>query len=358
MNKSNETCFEFTKDQLKVVYALKSCIASLAIIACGLVVFLVLCFKGYREFVYRLVLYLMIPDILESLTNILEWLPVHSGEDDVVSVKKGWGGMCTAVAFLNQISLWMESLVICWIVLYMLTLTIRILKTHTMHNQLPNDDETQQKKCSKAELFGVLFCMFFPFTFNWLPFVWGMYGLSGAWCWIKLTQGDCHSSYKLGLSLMFVLLYGPLLLVMLFGLFTLTFIAIILCVKVRGHKDDYAMYRRGMLEIVMLMAYPIVDSLICSLLVVNRIYYSVYTVPNGLHPSYPLWLAQAIADPARELIPPIAFLLHPGTYRKLMCRKEQTDTYFDVEAEDSDIQGFRVTDTAAKKDNYGATLLI
>ena len=358
MNKSNETCFEFTKDQLKVVYALKSCIASLAIIACGLVVFLVLCFKGYREFVYRLVLYLMIPDILESLTNILEWLPVHSGKDDVVSVKKGWGGMCTAVAFLNQISLWMESLVICWIVLYMLTLTIRILKTHTMHNQLPNDDETQRKKCSKAELFGVLFCMFFPFTFNWLPFVWGMYGLSGAWCWIKLTQGDCHSSYKLGLSLMFVLLYGPLLLVMLFGLFTLTFIAIILCVKVRGHKDDNAMYRKGMLEIVMLMAYPIVDSLICSLLVVNRIYYSVYTVPNGLHPSYPLWLAQAIADPARELIPPIAFLLHPGTYRKLMCRKEQTDTYFDVEAEDSDIQGYRVMDTAAKKDNYGATLLI
>ena len=88
---------------------------------------------------------------------------------------------------------------------------------------------------------------------------------------------------------------------------------------------------------VLLMAFPIVDGLICSLLVVNRIYYSVYTVPNGLHPSYPLWLAQTIADPARELIPPIAFLLHPGTYRKLLCRKEQTDTYFDVEPEDSDI---------------------
>ena len=354
MNKSNETCFEFTKDQLKVVYALKSCIASLAIIACGLVVFLVLCFKGYREFVYRLVLYLMIPDILESLTNILEWLPVHSGKDDVVSVKTGWGGVCTAVAFLNQITTWMETLVICWIVLYMLTVTIRILKTRTMHDQLPNDDETQRNQFSKAELFGVLFCVFFPFTFNWLPFIWNMYGLSGAWCWIKLTQGDCHSDYKLGLSLMLALLYGPLLLVIFFGFSIFVFIAIILCIKVRGHKDDNAMYRKGMLEIVMLMAYPIVDSLICSLLVVNRIYYSVHTVPNGVNPSYPLWLAQAIADPARELIPPIAFLLHPGTYRKLMCRKEQTDTYFDVEPEDSDIQGYRVIDTAAKKNKYGA----
>ena len=109
----NETCFEFTKDQLKVIRILKSSIASLAIIACGLVVFLILHYKSFREFVYRLVLYLMIADILESLTNILEWLPVHSGEGDVVSVKTGWGGVCTAVAFINQITTWMESLVIC-----------------------------------------------------------------------------------------------------------------------------------------------------------------------------------------------------------------------------------------------------
>ena len=235
----------------------------------------------------------------------------------------------------------------------MLTLTIRILKTPTDYDQL-SDDETPRIRCSKAELFGVLFCVFIPFLFNWLPFVWGMYGLSGAWCWIKLTQGDCHSDYKLGLSLMLALLYGPLLLVIFFGFSIFVFIAIALCVKVRGHLNENAMYRRGVLEMVLLMAYPIVDSLICSLLVVNRIYYSVYIVPNGLHPSYPLWLAHTIADPARELIPPIAFLLHPGTYRKLMCRKEQADTYFDVEPEDSDIQGYRVMDTAAERNKYGA----
>ena len=254
ISRSNETCFEFTKDQLKVIRILKSCIASLAIIACGLVVFLILHYKGYREFVYRLVLYLMIADILESLTNILEWLPVHSGKGDVVSVKKGWGSVCTAVAFVNQITTWMESLVICWIVLYMLKLTIRILKTPTDYDQLPNDDETQRIKCSKAELFGVLFCVFFPFLFNWLPFVWDMYGLSGAWCWIKLTQGDCQGDYKLGLSLTLVLLYGPLLLVMLFGFSIFVFIAIALCVKVRGHLNENAMYRRGVLEMVLLMA--------------------------------------------------------------------------------------------------------
>ena len=53
MNQSNETCFEFTNDQLKVVYALKTCIASLAIIACGLVVFLILCFKGHRGHIFK-----------------------------------------------------------------------------------------------------------------------------------------------------------------------------------------------------------------------------------------------------------------------------------------------------------------
>ena len=201
----------------------------------------------------------MIPDILESLTNILEWLPVHSGDNGVVTVKTGWGGMCTAAAFADQISTWMETLVICWIVLYMLTLTIRILKTPTEYDQLPDDNEVQGIKFSKAELFGVLFCMFFPFMFNWLPFIWNMYGLLGAWCWIKLIRGDCHSDYKLGLSLMLALLYGPLLLVILFAFFTLAFIVIILCVKLRGHEDENAMYRRGMLEIVLLMAYPLIN---------------------------------------------------------------------------------------------------
>ena len=66
--------------------------------------------------------------------------------------------MCTTVAFINQISLWMETLVICWIVLYMLTLTVRILKTPTMHDQLPNDDETPRIKYSNClEYFSVHF---------------------------------------------------------------------------------------------------------------------------------------------------------------------------------------------------------
>ena len=59
LNRTNtsNSCFEFAKDQLKVLHVSKTCIASLAIVACGLVVFLILCFKGHREFVYRLVLY-------------------------------------------------------------------------------------------------------------------------------------------------------------------------------------------------------------------------------------------------------------------------------------------------------------
>ena len=81
-----------------------------------------------------------------------------------------------------------------------------------------------------------------------------MYGLSGAWCWIRLTKGDCHSDYKLGLSLTLVLLYGPLLFVIFFRFSIIVFIAIAPCVKVRGHLNENAMYRRGVLEMVLLMA--------------------------------------------------------------------------------------------------------
>ena len=83
---------------------------------------------------------------------------------------------------------------------------------------------------------------------------------------------------------MLALLYGPLLLVILFGFSIFVFITIALCVKVRGHLNENAMYRRGVLETLLLIAYTIIDSIICSLLVVNRIYYLVYIVPNELHP--------------------------------------------------------------------------
>ena len=41
----------------------------------------------------------------------------------------------------------------------------------------------------RLELFGVCFCFFAPFTFNWIPFLGGYYGLSSHWCWswIKIT---------------------------------------------------------------------------------------------------------------------------------------------------------------------------
>ena len=80
-------------------------------------------------------------------------------------------------------------------------------------------------------------------------------------------------------------------------------------------------YRRGAKEMVLISIYPIVYNLLCLIIVVNR---SVSVVNNrhGKPPNYRLWLAHAIADSMRVLFPPVAFLLHPKSWKSMFSERK------------------------------------
>ena len=91
------------------------------IVKCGwwcnkLAIIFILAAKKYKKFVYRLTLYLIVVSLLKAVITIPDVLPVyHNGA--VVAVRSGFEGFCSAVGFLLVVILWMELLVICWIVL-------------------------------------------------------------------------------------------------------------------------------------------------------------------------------------------------------------------------------------------------
>ena len=301
----NQSCFEFSANQLENVIIGKPTLAAISTLACLLAVIVIIALKEYKKFVHRLVLYLMVAGFVHGITIGLEVVPVyHTGTK--VAVRKGLNDLCAAIGFITQTTMWMFNMIIIWIVTYLFLLGVfRYSANKRTH-----------------EVTGIVVSLVFPLTFNWVPFIENMYGLAGLWCWIKLTKGDCHNDYTIGIIYQFSLFYGPLVVLILLSFISCVLIVIMLCrQQTRGSNlQQSSLYHQALKEALPLLIYPFIYDIICSLMVANRIYYAI-TVAQGKHPYYPLWLIHALVDPTRVLTPPLAFLLHPNTLRKLFCKK-------------------------------------
>ena len=352
LNNSNQTCQEFPGPAFWTAYYIKLIVSSLGLVACLLVIILIVISKGYKRFVYRLVLYFMTSVLFQALSLILELIPV-SYTNTLVAVRKGWDVPCAVFGFFDQVTLWIGNLIVLWILLYLLSIVWKLYHS----NPIQTSNTQDKDKFSKVELLGLLCCSSFPLLFSWVPFIFHMYGLSGMWCWIKGSGKSCNDDQDLGMELMFTLYYGPLIVLMIFSVLSLLVIVIALFNRwMSVHGMVRRQYMRGIKEMALVMIYPLLYSLICILLVVNRVD-SAIRMKNHEQPFIPLWIAHAFAEAFRPLLPPLAFLLHPSTWKNLVCvkKKEEDTEYFYVPPEDSDIdEGIMIRGT--KQTNYGSIL--
>ena len=66
------------------------------------------------------------------------------------------------------------------------------------------------KDLRRLELLYVITSIGIPLLFDWIPFVNGLYGVAGAWCWIKNWKGDCaNDKMLLGTIEQYMFLYAP-----------------------------------------------------------------------------------------------------------------------------------------------------
>ena len=326
VSNNNLSCYNFTKKEFEAIFWAKESIASLGVIASLVVILLIIVSKSYKSFVFRLVVYFMLSNIFQAITHILELIPVKrprdgmDGIEDVVEVKgdRGWESACAAIGYLDQVTLWMGNMVILWIIFYMLWLTYQLKR---VMNGEPAESIWQYGRSFRVELFGLFLVFVFPFTFNVIPFGWNMYGLSGPWCWIKLSKDMLCKKSDLSLGLMFGMYYVPLVIIILFSFVGFVAIIIILCRGALGKKVARKVYRRGVTKMVLISIYPLFYNLLCLIMVANRIV-SVMVDYENKRPMFVLWMAHAIADPMRVLVPPIAFLLHPNSWKGMFSKKK------------------------------------
>lgn len=122
-NSTSTSCFRVGKDVAFAALALKSFIGVLGFAVCLLVIVLIIVFKAHKKFVYRLVIYFMMADLIQCVCQVLETVPVTYDQDKYIAfVEKGpWENACATFGFMDQLSQWMSNCVIIWIMIYLLS---------------------------------------------------------------------------------------------------------------------------------------------------------------------------------------------------------------------------------------------
>ena len=371
----DEYCFKSPKKTAEAIFIIKVTLNCVGILASLLVVCLIMISKNYKRFVYRLVLYLMIVDSLQALCQILELTPVQVTEGENVSIKNGtgWLQMCRMLGFLDMVTSWMGNFVIVWIMLYMLAISWKLHQMAVGDNNEVNVEQPpnsgQKPSRGYMEIIGVLLLVFSPFLFSWIPFTMDMYGLSGLWCWIRTVEknscNDSRFAHK-SLALIVSMFYGPLVLIIIFGFICMVIIILLLCRSTRNlHGGNRDRYNRGIKNVGVVLAYPVIYCLFCVFLLINRIYSS--TRSEGHSPNYTLWIIHALADPSLNVIPALAFLLHPHVWKRVsrILQKNNNnndqqleENTFYIPPEDDDIEeGVNITDKYGSINSYSSCVL-
>ena len=324
INFANKTCFEFSERGFYIALWLRTGLAFLAAVMCIVAIIIIFLLKAYKKFIHRLVLYLCLAALFTTITIAIQLAPVKQMCEhvSVKSVK-----FCTAAAALILYSDWATVILIIWIGIHFFIMAVF---------------SKDYQKSRKYELCIILTAVLLPIVFCVIPFVHihkiKMYGLAGAWCWIRSTDEECHE-IKAGVIEQFVLWYAPAMLFALLFFFIMVVVNIALCMKKKkAAAEQQNQFSRSLKEMRPLLFYPTIYSVVYSLVFANRIYYAATQKAVLGH-----WILNAIVDPMFFMIIPLAFFVHLKIRKRLNCqelrkainswRLPNEDTYFSVSNE-------------------------
>ena len=302
---SSNSCISYqpyhTEDYAYV--AIASAVSALVtLLASCLVISIMVLFQKWRYFSQRLVLYLAIAALLTAIATVLHRVDYHNQTSDF------YLGFCMFGGFLEQITSWMFLNAIISITLYLFASTV--LKRDT----------------ARLELGYVLFIFVFPLLFNWIPFLHGAYGRSGAWCWIRSQDRVTCESFAFGQWLIFVLWFVPLYVILI--ILVVLYVIILLSLhreslrwsgNAASTEEAKELEKKIKRDLLPLMAYPLIYFLLSIPPFINRV--QGLAAPD--RPVLALWYLSALSFPLQGGLMALAYSLDPDTRRKLNCREMQ-----------------------------------
>ena len=177
----------------------------------------------------------------------------------------------------------------------------------------------------KSEMMGIVVSVVLPLLISLVPFYHNMYGLAGAWCWIKVNRGQNCNETSIGVGYQIGLFYAPVVLLAILSLSvsSVTFFSFLKSTRARHLAVNRQLQMILVKGALALLIYPVVYNIIHIFPVVNRLNYLVNTVPKGSQPLSWLWIVHAVLPPLIPLAVLGSFVLQPDILKKI--RHERAD---------------------------------
>ena len=294
---NNKSCSPFDTFEYVAVAISSAGTGLISVVACVGVIALIFLYRKYYFPPQRLILYLAIAALLNSLSTVLRVQMIWYKSDS--NVLKG---ICIFTAAFDHITAWSELIAYSCI-----TIDLFIKAVF-------------RKETYKLEKVYFVMTFIFPFTFNWVPFIHLAYGHAGAWCWIRNEDEDTCASFTFGKYLRFAIWYIPLYLI----ICILIVIYIVIIYKVRRYRHHYeGMYdpeserikHKMQKEVKPLLWYPLIYFFLSVFPLVNRIHDTLIDDD----PILALWVLHAIFSPLQGGFIALVYALDRQTLRRLKC---------------------------------------
>ena len=294
---ASTSCSPYDHPDYARVALTSSVSAILSLAASFFVIFIIILFKKWNFVSQRLILYLAIASLMTSFSTVLHRID-YDNQTSSIYVR-----FCTFGGFFEQVTSWMLLNSIVVITVYLFALAVFAKDTKKLE-----------------PLYGLMIFLF-PILLGLFPFIKSSYGLSGAWCWIRIEDRRTCEHFLLGEYFIFALWFVPLYIT----LGVLVVMYVIILVKLiwknysmkKWHREVTAetqhllgVNRRTSMSLI---AYPLLYFFLGIFPLMNRI-------QNGIDPEHPvlaLWYMAALAFPLTGGLIGIAYALDVETRQRL-----------------------------------------
>ena len=273
---------------------------------CVIAVSAVLVLKLYKSFSYRLAAYQVLSSLFFSLSQVLTLTLLGYNGSEYYRVA------CKLDAFLIQYTIWVKLLFTSCLSFHFFCLTVCL------------------RNFENLELLYVLISLLFPLLFSWIPFIHDLYGLAGAWCWIKEWRHDCASEhYFEGIMEQFLLWYGPQFITLSVLNVCFLIIPIVFAWKMYRWnnssesecllgKEKHQKIKGAVKRLLPLLAYPIIFYVLAILPLIHRIYTAVSHFEN-----YDLAMAHAVTQTSWGFFSSWALIIHILMIQGIIKKKKK-----------------------------------
>ena len=297
-------------------------VGSLSLIACIGAVILLLWQKMHHTFTHRMVLYLLVYTVFQTVTYVLRvgGAFVSFVESEHFTPFCIFSGFFTEYIIAAQ--LFIQVLVTlhigCVVVLVELRCT-RPLGLHYLSITSAFESESSTRNAKRyavyLELIYALSPAVLPLLFVWVPFITGDYGKAGLWCWIRRVNDDCELVIS-GVIQQYTLWYGPLLLLTLINTCVIITTIIIICWKAYQFKksgETPTDYKNTLKQVLPILAYPVIFQILNWFALAHRIVNLINSTTPVL---VPLLIAHTAVIPTHGLFSAAAFLVYFTVWKK------------------------------------------